>query len=119
MSRLFDKKDLPALWSVGLVFAIIFTLGGIAWRPPHYRLVPSKSLDPQEAQVDNNQRMILVDALNRGKIDYDPVSMSKVVKPAPFWPTVIADAAKILLFPTLPLLILATLTKLSLQLRRK
>lgn len=105
-----DKKDLAALWAVGILVALLLALAGFAWTPAHYEAIPSKSVDPMEARIENSQNKMVSDALNEGKIEYHD-SMQKLVKLRPFYQLFFVDLSKVLLFPTLPILIIGLLIR--------
>lgn len=109
-----EKKDLGALWAVGVVLSLILTLAGYAWNPPRYEAAVSNSVDPTEAQVENNQNRIVTDALNQGKIEYHP-SMAKLVRLRAAHEIFFIDLFRVLLFPTAPIIIIGMLTRKSIQ----
>lgn len=109
-----EKKDLGALWAVGVVLSLILTLAGYAWNPPRYEAMVSNSVDPTEAQVENNQNRIVTDALNQGKIEYHP-SMAKLVRLRAAQEIFFIDLIRVLLFPTAPIIIIGMLTRKSIQ----
>lgn len=109
-----EKKDLGALWAVGVVLSLILTLAGYAWNPPIYEAVVSSSVDATEAQVENGQNRIVADALNQGKVEYHP-NMVKLVRLRPTHELFFIDLIKVLLFPTGPIVIVGMLTRKSIQ----
>lgn len=109
-----EKKDLGALWAVGIVLSLILTLASYAWNPPRYEALVSNSVDPTEAQVENGQNKIVADALNQGKIEYHP-NMAKLVRLRASHEIFFIDLVKVLLFPTAPIVIVGMLTRKSIQ----
>ena len=105
-----DKKDLAALWAVGVLFALLLSLVGFIWEPAHYESIPSTSVDPMEAQIENSQNNTVADALNEGKIAYDP-SMKKLVRLRPSYQIFFVDLVRLLLFPTAPIVIIGLLIR--------
>lgn len=113
-----EKKDLGALWAVGVVLALILSLAGFAWNPPRYEPVESGSVDPTEAQIENNQNKMVSDALNDGKIEYHP-TMAKLVRLRAGYYLFFTDLVKVLLFPTLPISILGLLIRKTIEQSRE
>ncbi|TAJ98768.1 MAG: hypothetical protein EPO39_17420 [Candidatus Manganitrophaceae bacterium] len=113
-----EKKDLGALWAVGVVLSLILTLAGYAWNPPRYEALVSNSVDPTEAQVENGQNKIVADALNQGKVQYDK-NMVKLVRLRPAPEIFFIDLFKLLLFPTAPIVIVGMLIRKSIQQARE
>lgn len=109
-----EKKDLGALWAVGVVLSLILALGGYAWNPPQYEALISNSVDPTEAQVENSQNKIVADALNERRIEYHS-SMAKLVRLRPSHEIFFIDLVRLLLFPTAPVVIIGTLIRKSIQ----
>ena len=109
-----DKKDLGALWAVGVVLSLILALAGYAWNPPRYEAIVSSSIDPTEAQVENSQNKIVTDALNEGRIEYHP-SMAKLVRLRAGYEIFFIDLVRVLLFPAAPIIIIGSLTRKSIQ----
>lgn len=105
-----DKKDLAALWAVGLLFALILSLIGFTWEPAHYEPIPSGSVDPLEANIENGQNKMVSDALNDRKIAYDP-TMQKLVRPRPSYQIFFVDLIRVLFFPTAPIVIVGLLLR--------
>ncbi|MFQ5580978.1 MAG: hypothetical protein ACE5FZ_10230, partial [Nitrospiria bacterium] len=103
-------KDLAALWAIGILFSLILSLAGAYWNPAQYEARLSTSVDATEARVENSQNKLVTDALNDGKIEYDP-TMDKLVKlrPAPIRFT--TDLFRLLLFPTVPIIIIGLLVR--------
>jgi hypothetical protein len=110
--KITDEKDLAALWAIGILFSLILSLAGSYWNPARYESRLSTSVDATEARVENSQNKLVTDALNDGKIEYDP-SMDTLVKlrPAPIRFTF--DLARLLLFPTVPIIIIGFLIRKS------
>jgi hypothetical protein len=113
-----EKKDLGALWAVGVVLSLILTLAGYAWNPPRYEALVSNSVDPTEAQVENSQNKIVADALNEGRIEYHS-SMAKLVRLRPSHEIFFVDLIRVLLFPAAPIVIIGMLTRKSIQQARE
>ena len=113
-----EKRDLGALWAVGVVLSLILTLAAYAWNPPRYEPLVSKSIDPTEAQVENGQNRIVADALNQGKVEYGP-NMVKVVRLRPAFELFFIDLVKIFFFPTAPIVIIGMLIRKSIQQARE
>ncbi|MBI3802723.1 MAG: hypothetical protein HY282_03060 [Nitrospirae bacterium] len=111
---LVEKRDLGALWAVGIVLSLIVSLAGFAWNPARYEPVQSNSIDSTEAQIENNQNKMVSDALNDGRIEYHS-SMAKVVRLRAGSYLFLTDLFKALLFPTLPITILGLLIRKTLQ----
>ena len=108
------KKDLTALWAVGLLLALLLSLIGSAWNPPRYNAVRSGAVDPAEAQIEEGQNKRVADALNEGTIQYHP-SMEKLAPPRPVLQLFFIDLVKALLFPTAPVLILVSLIRKTIR----
>lgn len=109
-----EKKDLGALWAVGVVLSLILALAGYVWNPPRYEALVSNSVDPTEAQVENSQNKIVADALNEGRIEYHS-NMAKLVRLRAAHEIFLIDLIRVLLFPTAPIVILGMLTRKSIQ----
>lgn len=110
-----ERKDLGGLWAIVVLFSLLCTLVGLAWEPVRYELIPSSESDPMEAMVQNRQNQLLVDVLNQQKITFDPLSMGKIIAPRPFWEVFLLDVARVLLFPTIPIVAFATLIHKTLR----
>ncbi len=110
--KITDEKDLAALWAIGILFSLILSLAGSFWNPPLYEARQSTSVDATEARVENSQNQLVTDALNDRKIEYDP-SMDTLVKlrPAPIRFSV--DLIRLLLYPTVPIIIIGLLIRKS------
>ncbi|HIL34864.1 MAG: hypothetical protein ABGX83_04920 [Nitrospira sp.] len=113
-SKITDEKDLAALWAIGILISLILSLAGYFWNPPRYEARQSTSVDATEARVENSQNKLVTDALNSGQIEYDP-SMDKLIKLrfAPIRHTL--DLVKLLLFPTVPIIIIVLLVRRSIS----
>lgn len=113
-----DKKDLAAVWSVGLLLSLLMSVVGLSWNPARYEARLSNSVDQTEAQVENNQNKMVADALNVGKIQYHP-TMEKLVQPISTSQTFFVDIFKVLLFPTVPVIIVGMLIRKTIQQSKK
>jgi hypothetical protein len=109
-----DKKDLAAVWAVGVLFALLLSLVGFAWEPAFYEPLSSSSVDPMEARIENSQNKTVSDALNEKKIQYDP-SMAKLVRLRPWYLLFLVDFARLILFPVSPILIIGFLLRKTAQ----
>ncbi|MFQ5949323.1 MAG: hypothetical protein ACE5J1_01390 [Nitrospiria bacterium] len=116
--KVVDEKDLAALWAIGILLSLILSLAGIYWEPPRYEARQSTSVDPTEARVENSQNKLVADALNEGKIEYDPV-MEKLVKLRPAPVRFFIDLFRLLLFPTAPIVIIGLLIRKSILYSRE
>jgi hypothetical protein len=110
-----DRKDLGALWAIVVLFSLLCTLVGLSWQPIHYDIIPSRERDPVEARAQDMQNQALVDALNQERLTYDPTTMGKIIAPRPLSEVFFLDLARILLFPTLPLLAIAAILRKTLS----
>lgn len=115
VGRATDQKDLGALWAITILFSLLCTLVGLTWVPVHYDLIPSREADPLERRTQDLQNQLLIDALNQGKVTFDSRSMSKVAAPRPFYEVFLLDLTRILLFPTFPLLAIASMVRKTLR----
>lgn len=111
-TKITDEKDLAALWAIGILFSLILSLAGSFWNPPRYEARQSTSVDATEARVENSQNKLVTDALNEGKIEYDP-SMDKLVKLRAVPIRFTLDLVRLLLFPTVPIIIIGLLIRRS------
>lgn len=99
-----DKKDLAALWAVGLLFSLLLILVGSSWNPSRYEAKLSKSVDPLEAQIENGQNRRVADAINAGKVEYHP-TMEKLVQRRPLYEIALTNFLRLLISPTGPIVI--------------
>ncbi|MGB3940943.1 MAG: hypothetical protein WBK96_05570 [Candidatus Manganitrophaceae bacterium] len=109
-----EKKDLGALWAIGIVLSLLFTLIAFVWNPPLYEPLASRSLDTTEAQIENNQNKMVADALNDGRIQYHS-SMEKLVRLRTGFSVFFIDFVKVLLFPTLPIVMVGLLIRKTIR----
>ncbi len=104
------RKDISGSRVIGTVLSVIFSLAGIFWQPDRYTAVPSNSVDPAEAAIENRENRLLETALNEGKVLYHE-RMGKIVRPRPALFLFFVDMIRLLLFPTLPIIIVGTLVR--------
>ncbi len=106
------------LWCGGLLLAVACVAVGLVWNPDRYQAVQSDRPDPVEAGIENEQNVIVVHALNTGRIRYHP-SMEKLARPRPRLWIFGVDLARTLLLSTLPVVIMGLVIRKILRARRK
>ncbi len=106
--QIVDQKDLAVLWAIGILVSLLLSFAGANWQPARYEARQSESVDATEARVENSQNQMVVDALNRGDIEYND-SMDALVTLKPVFVIIFYDFARLSLFPTGPLLIIGLL----------
>lgn len=117
-----DRKDLPALWAIGILVSLLLSFVGNIWNPPSYEARQSTSLDETEAMVENTQNQLVSDALNDGTIPEYDRTMEKLVKLRPWYIRTFNDIFRLILFPSAPIVIIGLLILKSLpkpKVRRK
>lgn len=103
-----DRKTLTGWWVIGVLVSMICLVIGFVWQPDRYITVPSNSLNPIEAQIENRENKLLEKALNSGRAQYTP-NMARIVSPYPLYRQVFMEMVRILISPTLPVILIGLL----------
>jgi len=109
-----QRRDLIGQWVLGVLTSAILMIVGYLWQPARYQAIPSNSLNVMEAQIENRENKLLEQALNTGQISYNP-GMARIIRPYPLYRQIFLDMIRILISPTLPMLILGLLIRRTIK----
>lgn len=111
------ENQIGMLWTLGISASVLMILIGIRWEVKQYTWVESKNPDIVLKARENLENQLLADALNSGKVKYDP-SMNKIIVPTPFIQVFFGDLLRVLLLPIIPLLLILNLIRYTTRLKR-
>ncbi len=98
-------------WVVVIITTLLCASVSV-WEPARYQPLPSKNPDPSEAVREDMGNKLLADALNGKRLAYH-TGMANSVQTRPDSQMLLVDLLRVLIFPTVPLLMIGRLIRAS------